>query len=81
MAQTVVGAIGTLTVHILPGIDGGQPLMWEPTRTLVTCPPHAQVTAGFDLPVSQMLIFGVVPLPLQLWPEQADVWACCGLLL
>jgi hypothetical protein len=75
LAQTVVGAIRALIVHILPITDGGQPFVWEPTRTLVTTPPHAQVTAGRDPPVSQMLIFGAMPLPPQLWPQEADVWA------
>ncbi len=50
--------------------------MRQPTRTLITTPPHTQTAAGCDLPVSQVLILGMMPLPLQLWPEQADVWAC-----
>ena len=77
----VVGAKGALGVDILPVADSGQPFVRKPTRTLVTTPPHTQTAAGCDLPVSQELIFGMMPLPLQLWPEQADVWACCGLLL
>ena len=76
LAQTVVGAIRSLIVHILPLIDGGQPFVRQPTWALVTAPPHTQITASSDLPVSQMLISGMMPLPLQLWPEQADVWAC-----
>ena len=76
LAQTSVGAKRALMVHILPVTDIGQSLMREPTWTLVTTPPHAQVTASCDPPVSQIPIFGMVPLPLQLWPEQADVWAC-----
>ena len=76
MAQTVVGAIRALSIHILPVIDSGHPVMPKPTGTLVTTPPHAQVAASRDLLVSQMLIVGMKPLPLQLWPEQADVGAC-----
>ena len=76
LAQTVVSAIVALTVHILPGIDNGQLFVRQPTWALVTAPPHTQSAAGCDLPISQVLIFGVMPLPLQLWPQQADVWAC-----
>ncbi len=76
LAQMVVGAKGALGVDILPVADSGQPFVRKPTRTLVTTPPHTQTAAGCDLPVSQELIFGMMPLPLQLWPEQADVWAC-----
>ena len=74
LAQIVVGAKRALTVHIVPVIDGGHPLVQMPTRTLVTSPPHTQTTAGCDPLVSQMLIFSMVPLHLQLWPEQADIW-------
>jgi len=80
LAQTVVGAIRAPIVHILPVIDSGQPFMRQPTWTLVTAPPHTQITAGCDLPVSQMLVFGMMPLPLHFGPEQADVWACRGRL-
>jgi len=73
LTQTVVGAIRASTVHTLPVLDGGQPFVRKSTRTLVTTPPHAQTAAGCDLPVSQMPIFGMMPLLLQLWPEQADV--------
>ena len=76
MAQTVVGAIRALSVHILPFLNAGHPFVWQPTWALVTDPPHAHVVAGCDLLVGQMLIFGMMPLLLQLWPEQADVWAC-----
>jgi len=76
LAQTVVGAVRALTVHILPFINAAQPFVRQPTWALVTTPPHAHVTPGCDPLVSQMLIFGMMPLPLQLWPEQADVWAC-----
>jgi len=76
LAQTVVGAVRALTVHILPFIDAGQPFMRQPTWALVTAPPHAQITADCDLPVSQMLIFGTMPLRLQLWPQEADIRAC-----
>ncbi len=76
LAQTVVGAIRALSIHILPVIDSGHSLMPKPVGTLVTTPPHAQVVACPDLLVSQMLILGMMPLPLQLWPEQADVGAC-----
>ena len=76
MAQTGVGAVRALTVHFLPLIDGGQPLMQKPTGTLVTTPPDTQIAAGCDVPVSQVVILGMMPLPLQFWPQQADVWAC-----
>ena len=75
-AQTVVSAERALSVNILSVADSGQPFVCKPTRTLVTSPPHMQTAAGCDLPASQELIFGMMPLPLQLWPEQADVWAC-----
>jgi len=76
LAQTVVGAIRALSIHILPVIDSGHPVMRMPTGTLVTTPPHTQVAASRDLIVSQILIFVMMPLPLQLWPEQAGVGAC-----
>ncbi len=76
LAQTVVAAIGALIVHILPVIDGGHPLVWNPTWALVTPPPHTQTAANCYLPVSQMLLFGMMPLPLQFWPQEADVGAC-----
>ncbi len=76
LAQTVVGAVRALTVHILPDIDAGHPFMWQPTWALVTNPPYAHAVAGCDLPVSQMLIFGMMPLLLQLWPQEADAGAC-----
>ncbi len=77
LAQTVVGALRALTLHILPDIDGGWPLVRKPTGTLITTPPDTQIAAGCNLPVSQVLIFGTIPLPLQLWPQQAE---CPGLL-
>jgi len=76
LAQIVVCAERALTVHILPLVDGGQPLMGKPTGTLVTSPPDMQTTVGADLPVSKVLILGVMPLHLQLWPQQADFRAC-----
>jgi len=63
-------------VHMLPGIHSGHPLMHKSTGTLVTRPPHTQATAALYLLVCQMQIFGMMPLPLQLWPQKADVWAC-----
>ncbi len=76
LAQSVVGAKRALSVHILPFLNAGHPFVWQPTRALITDPPNAHGVAGCDLLVCQMLIFGVMPLLLQLWPEQADVWAC-----
>ncbi len=76
LAQTVVGAIRALTVHILPFIDAAHPFVWQPTWALVTNPPHAHVVVGCDLLGPQMLIFVMMPLLLQVWPEQADVGAC-----
>ncbi len=73
LTQTVVSAKRALTVPILPVADSGQPFVQKPTRTLVTTPPHTQTAAGCDVPVSQELTFGMMPLPLQLWPQQADV--------
>ncbi len=78
LAETIVGAKRALAVHILPVANSGQPFMRKPMRTLITCPPHTQTAAGCDLPVSQVLIFSMMPLPLHFWPEQADVWACRG---
>jgi len=69
LAQTFVGAKRALIVPILPLIDAGRPLVQQPTGTLVTRPPRAQITAGCDLPVSQVLILGRMPLPLQLWSQ------------
>ncbi len=77
--QTVVSAERASAVNILPVADRGRPFVRKPTRTLVATPPHTQTTAGCDLPASQELVFGMMPLPLQLWPEQADVWACSAL--
>ena len=76
LAESVVGTKRALTVHAVPIIDGGCPLMRKPTGTLVTYPPHTQTTAGCDPLVSQVLVFDMVPLPLQLRPEQADIWIC-----
>ena len=76
LTQTVVSAERALAVPILPVADSGQPFVRKPTRTLVASPPHMQTAAGCDMLVSQELVFGMMPLPLQLWPEQADVWAC-----
>ncbi len=77
LTKTVVSAEGALAVPILPVADSGQPLMRTPTRTLVASPPHMQTAAGCDVPVSQeLVVFGLMPLPLQLWPQEADVWAC-----
>jgi len=75
LAQTVVGAVRALAVHTLPGTDSGGPFMWKATWTLITTPPHTQSAAGCDLPAPQVLVFGMMPLPLHFWPEQADVWA------
>ena len=80
LTQTAVSAKRALGVRVLPGTDSGSPFMWKATRTLVTTPPHTQTAAGCDLSVSQELIFGMMPLPLQLWPQQADVRACQRLL-
>ncbi len=76
MAQMVISAKRALAVHILPIFDFGQPLVRKPGGTLVSSPPHTQTTAGCDPPVPQMLIFGMMPLPLQLWPQEADVRTC-----
>ncbi len=76
MAQLVVGAKRALIVHILPVFDSGQPFVQKATWTLVRAPPHTKTTAGCHLLVSQMLLFGMMPLPLQRWLDQADVWAC-----
>ena len=74
--QTVVSAERASAANILPVADRGQPFVWKRTRTMVTTPPHTQTAAGCDLPVSQELIFGMMPLPLRFWPQQADVRAC-----
>ncbi len=76
LAQTLVGAKRTLMVRMLPVTYSGHPFMLKSTGTLVTPPPHTQTPASLYLLVCQMLIFGMMPLPLQLWPPQADVWAC-----
>ena len=60
--QTVVSAERASAVNILPVADRGRPFVRKPTRTLVTTPPHTQTAAGCDLPVSQELIFGMMPL-------------------
>ena len=64
LAQTVVGAKRALTVPNLPSGNSRHPFVQKPTGTLVTAPPHTQDTTACDLPVCQLVIFGMMPLPL-----------------
>ena len=43
-------------------------------RALVTAPPHLSVSVRLDEDVAVVNILGVMPLALQHWAEQADVW-------
>ena len=42
--------------------------------TIRACPMHLPMAVWGDEYVAQVSIFGLVPLLLQLWAEQADVW-------
>ena len=42
---------------------------------LITAPPHLSVTVRLDQDVVKMHILDMMPLALQHWAEQADVWA------
>ena len=42
--------------------------------TLITLPPHLPVAVSLDDGVAKMSIPGMIPLALQYWAEQADVW-------
>ena len=55
--------------------------MWA----LITPPPHFPVSVRLDEDVAMVSILGMVPLTLQYWAKQADVWtlllACaCALI-
>ena len=47
---------------------------------LVASPPHLPVAVRPDKDVAKMSILGMIPLALQHWAEQADVWAQALLL-
>jgi len=61
-------------VKFLPIGDTGHPFMWESTWTLITHPPNPNVAVRLDNDVSQVKVLGMVPLLLDLWPEEADIW-------
>jgi hypothetical protein len=64
LAKSPIGAEGALAVHVLPGVNPGSPLMWLPTRTLIACPPHTQLTAWPNDPVPHVAVLGVMPFLL-----------------
>ena len=64
VAKIPIGTERTLTVHALPVIDVGQPLMRQSTGTLVTCPPDKPTAARLNLYVSQGPILDMMPLLL-----------------
>ena len=53
----------------------GLPLMGMTIWTIRACPMHLSPAVWSNADIAQVCIFGMVPLLLQLWAEQADVWA------
>ena len=48
---------------------------------LLTCPEHFFVALWSDENVAKVAICSMIPLLLQDWIQEADVWACLLLLL
>ena len=44
-------------------------------RALVTAPPHLSVSVWLDEDLPKMSVLGMIPLALQHWADQADIWA------
>ena len=72
--------------HLLPGgigaasaigavLYGGLPPMELAGLAHAAGPPHLPVSAGADHNAAQAGIGLVIPLPLQVWGQAADVWA------
>ena len=57
-----------------PGINAGFPGMGMAKWALITLPPHLPVAVRPDEDVAKMSILGMIPLALQNWAQQADVW-------
>ena len=56
------------------GIYTRFPDMRMAVGALGTAPPHLSVTVRLNEGAAKMSIFGTMPLALQHWAEQADVW-------
>ena len=50
--------------------------MWMATWTLTAGPPDLDVSLRLDDDVANVSVVGMIPLALQKWAEEADVWAC-----
>lgn len=60
------------------GLDNRFPLMRFAMWALVTLPPSLSVRLWRHHYAAKMTIFGVIPLPLQIWLRAADVWSLLG---
>ena len=58
-----------------PGTNRCFPGMRTAEWALITLPPHLPAAERLDENVAEMSIFGMIPLALQFWAEQADVRA------
>ena len=58
-----------------PAVWCCQPLVWMAIWTLIAGPPDLGVDLGLDDNVAKVSIVGMVPLALQKWAEEANVWA------
>ena len=68
-----------------PEINTSFPGMRMAGGALVTAPPHLSCSVRLDEDMPKMTVFGMIPLVLQYWTEQTDVWvlllACaCALI-
>ncbi len=55
-------------------VNSSLPLMGMTIWTIRACPMHPSFGVWGDVNIAQVSILGMVPLLLQLWAEQADVW-------
>jgi len=75
VAKLDVGTEGAHMVHVLPVIHSSHPFMCKSTGTLIAHPPHIQGAGRLDDDISQVKILGMMPLLLDSWPEEADIWS------
>ena len=59
-----------------PAVWCCQPTVWMTIWTLTAGPPDLGVGVGSDDNIPKVIIPGMVPLALQKWAEEANVWAC-----